>query len=88
MGVFLLVLAACSRRDEMHLPERWQPSKECYEGHQRHRHGEDDDVACKGHDESSSIVLGQMRHMTGQRVEASQNMAKSYLAHVGPPSRA
>jgi hypothetical protein len=47
----------------LHVPKGWKASEESYKRHQRHRHGEDDDVACECHGESRPIVLGQMRYI-------------------------
>jgi hypothetical protein len=71
----------------MHTPKGWQTSEEGYEGHQRHCHGEDDDVVCECHGESRRVVLGRMRHMVRTKSEG-QNMARLYFTRRATRLRA
>jgi len=57
MGVLLHSSALRHESPIQCIPKSWQTSEEGYEGHQRHGHGEDDDVARECHGERPSTVL-------------------------------
>lgn len=57
MGVFLHPSVTANTVYEHDVPESWQATEESYKCHQRHRHGEDDDVARERHGERGRAVL-------------------------------
>lgn len=73
MGVFLRLLVLELYWDAFSIPESWQATEEGYKRHQRHSHGEDDDVARESHSERPGVGWISTRHMAEQRMRFCSN---------------